>query len=104
MQNYSKTSIFSDILTLNKLLNSPSDTVFPWQYQKVKTMHTHPDAGSYTAYGLELYQCKNGQRTHIDTITDISTRQDYVENLALAFTINQLSPVHFRDAVLDAIG
>ncbi len=104
MQNFSKTNIISDILSLQKTLNSRSDSVFPWQYQPVKTVHSHPDAGCYTSYGLALYQYKKGQRTLIDTIIDISTCQEYVENLAISFTIHQLLPVHFRDAVLDAIG
>lgn len=104
MHNYSKNNIFSEILALNKTLNSSADTLFPWQYQPVKNLHTHPDTGCYTGYGLELYHCQNGYKTLLDTIHDISTRQEYVENLALSFTFHQLSPVHFRDAVLDAIG
>ena len=84
--------------------NYTNTTIFPWQYQPVKTAHTHPDNGCYTGYGLALYQCRNNQRTLIDTIADISTCQEYVENLALSFTMHLLSPVHFREAVLDAIG
>lgn len=79
------------------------NTIFQWQYQPVRTAHSHPDIGVYTAYGLALFQCQNGQRQFVSQIDDISSCQEVVENLALQFTLRQLSPVHFLDAVLDAL-
>ena len=78
-------------------------TIFQWQYQPVKTIQSHPDTGTYTAYGLALYQCENGHRQAISQINDISVNQEFVENLALQFTLHQLSPVHFLDAILDSL-
>ncbi len=80
-----------------------SGTSFPWQYQPVKKAIHHPDLDDYTAYGLQLYHCRNNQRLLIANIDDISTNQQFVEQLAMRFTLYQLSPIHFYDAVYDAV-
>ncbi len=78
-------------------------TVFPWQYQPVKKLNSHTDLGTYETYSLQLFHCCDGKRQPIASIDDISVDQEFVEQLALQFTLHQLSPVHFLDAVCDAI-
>ena len=76
---------------------------FLWHYQPIKTSQFHPDTGFYITYGLQLYQNENGILIPLIILPDISTNLDFVENLALTFTVNQLSPLHLYDAVLDAM-
>ena len=80
-----------------------TQTAFLWHYQPIKTSQFHPDLGFYITYGLQLYQNENGILIPLIILADVSTDQDFVENLALTFTINQLSPLHLHDAILDAM-
>lgn len=76
---------------------------FHWQYQPVKKEFFHPDGGTYFSYGLQVYRCQNQLREPVAYIDDISVCQNFVEDLALRFTVHQLSPVHLHDAVIDAL-
>lgn len=74
-----------------------------WQYQPFQAQYCHPDGTRYASYGLQVWLCCNGQRQLGTSIGDISTDQDFVETLALQFTLQQLSPIHFYEAVIDAL-
>ena len=80
-----------------------TNTPFHWQYQPVKKEFSHPDGGTYFGYGLQVYQCQSELREPVASIDDISVCQNFVEDLALRFTMHQLSPVHLHDAVIDAL-
>lgn len=59
------------------------------------------DIGHYVSYGIICSKTTTGEI--VSFISDISTKKDFVELLANEFTNLQLSPVHFYDAVEDAL-
>ncbi len=83
--------------------NTTQTIAYRWQYEVIKQTMVHPDIGIYNTYGLQLYQCQNSQCQLIASVNDISTDRQLVEQLASRFTLHQLSPQHFRDAVIDAL-
>ena len=78
-------------------------TTAHWLYLPFKKQYINSDGTTYDSYGLQVWLCQNGQRQPEASIGDISTYQDVVENLALQFTMQQLSPIHFYEAVMDAL-
>ena len=80
-----------------------SNASHSWEYQTIQETSFLADQGSYTAYGIQAYRCQKGERYCLNTIHDISTRKDFVEQLAACFTAQQLSPLHFYDAVIDLL-
>ena len=57
----------------------------------------------YMTYGLQCLGDCMGAWVQIDMIEDISPSCDNVLHLAERFNHLQLSPLHFRDAVLDSV-
>ncbi|MDR2932211.1 MAG: DUF6514 family protein [Oscillospiraceae bacterium] len=66
-----------------------------WRYQAFDEECRHPDIGSYHTYGIEIVPPS--------PIHDVSTDRAFVEHMAGLFTAGQLSPLHFSDAVEDAL-
>ena len=54
-------------------------------------------------YGLQCMRRCQDAWVSVDEIEDISTAQDNVLHMAEQFTALELSPLHFRDAVLDQV-
>lgn len=61
------------------------------------------DAQDYVTYGLQCVEQSMDTSVQLDLIEDISVDRAYVLHLAERFTRLQLSPLHFRDAVLDSV-
>ena len=72
------------------------------RYQTVCSLRQDaPEA--YCTYGLEcLGECR-GTWVQVDVIEDVSPSRENVLFLAERFNALGLSPLHFRDAVLDSI-
>ncbi len=65
--------------------------------------HIQDETQRYMTYGLQCLGDCMGTWIQIDTIEDISPIRDTVIHLAERFNHLQLSPLHFRDAVLDSV-
>jgi hypothetical protein len=74
---------------------------FTWEYLVFPEICSHPDYGSYCSYGILSYQLQDGNRQLIMTVHDISTKQDFTEQLAKRFTRQQLSPIHLLEVLPD---
>ena len=72
------------------------------RYQTVCTRVTRGEE-MYHTYGLLCLMNVVGKWVLMDRIEDVSLSQDSVLALADRFTELQLSPLHFRDAVLDSV-
>lgn len=72
------------------------------RYQAVCTLVTSGDCG-YPIYGLQCLGDREGTWVQMDVIEDVSPNRDSVLHLADRFNRLQLSPLHFRDAVLDSV-
>ena len=59
--------------------------------------------GDTVVYGLQCLKDCQGHWVRLDVIEDISTRQDPVLEMAERFNILALSPLHFRDVVIDRV-
>lgn len=72
-----------------------------YKYSTVFELLFHEDIGQYISYGII---CVNTLTEEIISyISDVSTKKDFVCNLAEKFTKLQLSPCHFKDALEDAL-
>ena len=72
-------------------------------YQVVCFCIKNTSADTYYTYGLQCLCKLSGQWIQLDMIQDISLCGDDVFSLASRFNTLQLSPLHFRDAVLDSV-
>ena len=54
-------------------------------------------------YGLQCMEACRDTWVPVDVIEDISTAPDNVLHMAERFTALELSPLHFRDVVLDQV-
>ena len=70
-------------------------------YKMTKSVITNEDNIRYVTYGITASSVNDG--VELDKIVDISTDLSFVENLVKKFNDLDLSIVHFRDAVYDAI-
>lgn len=72
------------------------------RYEPVCTIVT---IGSQTCetFGLQCLGDSAGGWFPVERIEDVSTNHDSVLHLAEQFNHLQLSPLHFRDAVLDSV-
>ena len=61
------------------------------------------EEGGYCTYGLQCLEDRLGSWVQLDCIEDVSPSRDSVLQLASRFNDLRLSPLHFRDAVLDSI-
>lgn len=71
----------------------------PVKYQAVCTKL----CGDTVVYGLQCLEARQGHWVRVDVIEDISTRQDPVLEMAERFNALALSPLHFRDVVMDRV-
>lgn len=80
-----------------------NQTLTQWEYHAISEICSHPDYGEYISYGIQAFQQEHGRLHLIAMIHDISTKSSFVEELAHFFTLHQLSPLHFQEAVEDSI-
>ena len=59
------------------------------------------EVGTYTSYGIICINCES--ETVVSQISDVSLSRDFVINLSEKFTQHALAPIHFLDAVEDAL-
>lgn len=82
----------------NLALSAPTTV----RYQTVCTL-VKEGAQDYLTYGLQCLGDCMGTWIQMDVIEDVSPSRDNVLLLADQFNHLQLSPLHFRDAVLDSV-
>lgn len=70
------------------------------QYIPVREELCTPELGTYVSYGIRAVLA-SGEETAF--VSDVSTDQAFVEHLAMLCTMGQLSPIHLRDVIEDAI-
>lgn len=70
------------------------------RYQTVCSVNRE---GGYCTYGLQCLEARMGAWILLDLIEDVSPCRDSVLKLASRCNDLQLSPLHFRDVVLDSI-
>ena len=90
---------FQEARVLDKALSASSGAV---RYQTVCT-EVAGDVQNYFTYGLQCLGGWKGTWVQIDLIEDVSPRREDVLFLATKFNDLHLSPIHFRDAVLDSV-
>jgi len=61
-----------------------------------------PGLGAYRAYGILAVRVD--QRRRAAYVPDVSTDRAFVSGLAERCADGQLSPIHLRDVVMDALG
>lgn len=66
---------------------------------KLEKIH-NPEIGSYSSFGIAVYQDKK----LILFVSDISTEEALVTNLAMHCSQQQLSPTHLYDVIEDFWG
>ena len=72
------------------------------RYQTVcSVVQNEPE--TYYTYGLECLGDCAGTWVQMDVIEDVSPSRESVLSLASRFNNLALSPIHFRDAVLDSL-
>ena len=69
---------------------------------RYQTICTRADRQT-VVYGLQCMEACRDTWVPVDVIEDISTAPDNVLHMAERFTALELSPLHFRDAVLDQV-
>ncbi len=69
---------------------------------RYQTICTRADRQT-VVYGLQCMEACRDTWVPVDVIEDISTAPDNVLRMAERFTALELSPLHFRDAVLDQV-
>ena len=72
-----------------------------YQYQAVQEQHSHPDIGTYTAWGIKGWQASDRNRIVIAYIPDIFLRQKDAEHFASLCTRLNLAIYHLSDVVKD---
>lgn len=73
-------------------------------YQVVKGTFSHPDIGHYTSYGIKIFRVSHGKLHELKTVSDVSTNEALVKQLATLCTRGQLSPIHLMDVIEDFLG
>ena len=72
-----------------------------YQYQAVQEQHSHPDIGTYTAWGIKGWQTGDGNSAVIAYIPDVFLHQQDAEHFASLCTKRNLAICHLSDAVED---
>lgn len=72
------------------------------RYQVLTSRLEHDDV-DYLTYGIQCMGDWEGAWVQMDAVQDISFQREDVVRLTDLFNRLQLSPVHFRDAVLDCV-
>lgn len=88
-----------DYVTMESQVQSAPRAV---RYQ-VLTSRLEQDGVDYLTYGIQCMGDWKGDWVQMDAIQDVSFQRDNVAYLTDLFNRLQLSPVHFRDAVLDCV-
>ncbi len=73
------------------------------RYQMVCSQVLDDTPESYCTYGLECLGDCEGTWVQMDLIEDVSLSRECVLTMASRFNHLALSPLHFRDAVLDSL-
>ena len=77
---------------------------YRYRYAPVKESLSSPELDSYHSVGLSAYRYSDhGTWDHVSHISDISTRNTFVADLARRCTLAQLDPTHLLDVVMDSI-
>ena len=71
------------------------------RYKLRSSVLTNEDNIEYVTYGISVLSANDD--IEIDKIEDISTDLSFVENLVTKFNYLNLSSLHFRDVVYDAL-
>ena len=72
------------------------------RYQ-VLTSRLEHDGVDYLTYGIQCMGDWEGAWVQMDAVQDVSFQRENVDRLADLFNRMQLSPLHFREAVLDCV-
>lgn len=72
-------------------------------YQVICSAIRNRETEDYTAYGLQCVCFSEGSWVLMDALLDISTCRETVIDMATRFNASRLSPLHFRDAVVDGL-
>lgn len=93
----------------NQMTNQRTDAVRVFgqdahavRYQAVCSL-VRGGAEDYLTYGLQCLGDWKGTWVQMDVIEDVSPSRDNVIQLASRFNDLHLSPLHFRDVVLDCV-
>lgn len=80
-------------------------TPLKWKYQLFGSWYFQTDNEPYFSYGIQIYQQtqENKEILLLLEVPDISIKAEFVENMARQFTLNQLSPIHIYDAIIDML-
>lgn len=73
------------------------------RYQPVCSWQEGED-GRYIAFGLQCLEGIEGAWKQVDVIEDVSVHAERVLSMADRFNALYLSPIHFRDVVMDRLG
>ena len=90
-----------DVNGANQAETGRGSGLAPVRYQAVCSVNRE---GGYCTYGLQCMESRKGRWVQLDLIEDVSPSRDSVLKLASRFNDLQLSPLHFRDVVMDTIG
>lgn len=88
-------------LSLQRTTNTQA--LHHWEYHIISEICSHPDCGTYHTYGIQAFRCQNEQLQLIAGVHDVSTKQEFAEQLAQLFTQHQLSPLHLEEVIEDFI-
>lgn len=72
-------------------------------YQVICSAIHNGETGDYTAYGLQCVCLSEGSWVLMDSLPDISLCRETVIDMATRFNAGRLSPLHFRDTVVDCL-
>ena len=74
-----------------------------FQFCPTKEVFDSPELGMYTAFGICVFEIRQGVAVKVDCIPDISVSERLVFALAERCTRLQLSPCHLRAVVMDIL-
>ena len=75
----------------------------PWNYQVVREHCHHPDLGWYFTYGICILQDTPENTPPVIQVHDITTEHARALSLAQQFTRCQVSPLHLKEVLEDAL-
>ncbi len=74
-----------------------------WKYEAVEELQFRPELGRYHSYGLWVSWEAGGDVQRMEQIHDVTVSKRLAQSMAERFSRYQLSPVHFRDGIEDAL-
>ena len=72
-----------------------------WRYAVIQERRCHLDLGEYDTCAIQASQCISRGYVVLEILHDITSDYLLAKELADSFTRQQLSPIHFRDAIRD---